>query len=345
MATEEKKLNSTTDNNEAELDSENPNSKVNIDEIVEKNISIRVMPRKFKVSSAIKKESSGNKTVGLVIISVGILVLIALVYLGYIYLIKPGVTPANNIKIPAVVNNQTTTPLPEKTAVIPIVNKVATSTIATSTINLVASSTPVIATSTTAQAMSTSAVVATVGPITDTDGDGLSDQEEAIFGTDINNVDTDGDGYTDGAEVAGLYNPIGAGKLTADSNIATYKSSKFKYSLLYPKAWKVQGLGNGETEMFSLDENTFIQVVYQPNVAKQDILSWYQEQFPDTTITSTDLISKNGWQGLYHIDKKVFYLTDNARNSIFAISYVPENESDWNLHNIFELAVNSFMIQ
>lgn len=70
----------------------------------------------------------------------------------------------------------------------------------------------------------------------DTDGDGLSDQEETLAGTDINSVDTDGDGlsdyeevktyltnplsadtdgdtYPDGSEVEKGYNPNGEGKL------------------------------------------------------------------------------------------------------------------------------------
>lgn len=38
-------------------------------------------------------------------------------------------------------------------------------------------------------------------PVGDSDGDGLSDEEEADLGTDPNNPDTDGDGVTDGAEV------------------------------------------------------------------------------------------------------------------------------------------------
>ena len=39
---------------------------------------------------------------------------------------------------------------------------------------------------------------------TDTDGDGLSDEEEAQSGTKINNSDTDGDGYSDYEEVKTL---------------------------------------------------------------------------------------------------------------------------------------------
>ena len=48
----------------------------------------------------------------------------------------------------------------------------------------------------------------------DTDGDDLSDYEEImIWKTDPLNPDTDGDGYNDVVEVKNGYNPLGAGKL------------------------------------------------------------------------------------------------------------------------------------
>lgn len=73
-------------------------------------------------------------------------------------------------------------------------------------------------------------------PPKDTDQDGLTDEEEMNFGTDINSIDTDkdglfdrdeikvyktdplnpdtdGDGYLDGIEVKAGYNPSGAGRL------------------------------------------------------------------------------------------------------------------------------------
>jgi len=49
--------------------------------------------------------------------------------------------------------------------------------------------------------------------LTDSDNDGLSNADEAKYGTDPNNPDTDGDGYTDGDEVHKGYNPLGAGML------------------------------------------------------------------------------------------------------------------------------------
>lgn len=48
----------------------------------------------------------------------------------------------------------------------------------------------------------------------DTDGDGLGDREEVkVYDTDPKNVDTDGDGYSDGDEVKNGYNPNGEGRL------------------------------------------------------------------------------------------------------------------------------------
>jgi len=48
---------------------------------------------------------------------------------------------------------------------------------------------------------------------TDTDNDGLADDQEAYYYTDPNNADTDGDRFSDGLEVANDYSPhAGAGK-------------------------------------------------------------------------------------------------------------------------------------
>lgn len=55
--------------------------------------------------------------------------------------------------------------------------------------------------------------------IIDTDGDGLSDYEEVkIYQTNPLNADSDGDTYPDGAEVRNGYNPNGSGKLPGTGN-------------------------------------------------------------------------------------------------------------------------------
>ncbi len=55
----------------------------------------------------------------------------------------------------------------------------------------------------------------------DTDGDGLIDVKEDVYGTDINKADTDGDGYTDFEEVEAGFNPLGEGDLYANKNVNT----------------------------------------------------------------------------------------------------------------------------
>jgi len=52
----------------------------------------------------------------------------------------------------------------------------------------------------------------------DSDGDGLSDYEEGILGTDPHNPDTDGDGQSDGAEVIAHTNPLGPADTTDSDN-------------------------------------------------------------------------------------------------------------------------------
>ena len=49
--------------------------------------------------------------------------------------------------------------------------------------------------------------------IIDTDGDGLPDDLEEYYGTDIYNSDSDGDGYTDAEEIQNGYSPNGDGRL------------------------------------------------------------------------------------------------------------------------------------
>jgi DNA-directed RNA polymerase subunit RPC12/RpoP len=60
----------------------------------------------------------------------------------------------------------------------------------------------------------------------DTDADGLSDQAENAFGTDINKIDSDGDGFNDKTEILGGYNPMGTGEIGIDPDFAVKQKGK-----------------------------------------------------------------------------------------------------------------------
>jgi hypothetical protein len=87
--------------------------------------------------------------------------------------------------------------------------------VASTSIRAFATSTLNVATSTEKIASSSQLSLAVFDPNKDSDHDGLTDADEAKYGTDPNKADTDGDGYSDGTEVSGGYNPLGAGKMTS----------------------------------------------------------------------------------------------------------------------------------
>lgn len=79
----------------------------------------------------------------------------------------------------------------------------------------------------------------------DADSDGLPDEIEKSFGTDLNKTDTDGDGHQDGEEVRNGFNPQGAGKLSLDNNFASRQKGKILLQVeSLGQAWYVNPQNN-----------------------------------------------------------------------------------------------------
>ncbi len=91
----------------------------------------------------------------------------------------------------------------------------------------------------------------------DSDDDGLTDAEEAQYGTDANNPDSDGDGYLDGDEVKNGYNPMGEGKLDESinqnetSDWKTYRNEEYGFEFSY---WKDFEIAYENTNLFVFDD-------------------------------------------------------------------------------------------
>ncbi|MDD3284279.1 MAG: hypothetical protein PHZ07_01665 [Patescibacteria group bacterium] len=142
----------------------------------------------------------------------------------------------------------------------------------------------------------------------DTDGDGLSDRQEVkIYKTDPLNSDTDGDGYLDGDEIKNAYNPRGEGKLfdfnfdiiknkeTPNSNDQVlYKYSGSDFSFDYLNDWKVE---KSDNKIYIKKNNSedYIQIDTRDNKLELDLVDWIvtQEDYPDFTQEQVDLENRS----------------------------------------------------
>jgi hypothetical protein len=244
---------------------------------------------------------------------------------------QPGTTIIVDNETPAVPessSNPASEPGQETTQ--PAVTEIPTAS-PSSTTSPAAITAPITATTSAPAAVSASSTVPAA--IADSDGDGLSDLEEAALGSNPLQADTDGDSYGDKTEVINLYNPLGAGTIINDQNVTEFINSKQGYSVIYPKSFTFLDAVNndGSAIIFSAPTNFSIEVSVQPNKLKQDIVAWYNQQFPSTPAKAADIVSKNGLQGLFSADKNKFYLTDPAASKIYVVAYTGGNLSYYNI--------------
>lgn len=181
-------------------------------------------------------------------------------------------------------------------------------------------------------------------PILDADSDGLSDDEENALFTSLFQADSDGDGYYDLSEIENGYNPSGEGLLEDSSALTRYYNSVANYSLLYPANWSLASSNNDYTIVISTPDNSLMQISVQDNARLQGILSWYEETIGQSA-DYDKLMSKDGWEGIMGENDQNFYLTDESRVNIYVISYIPAISERLNYKNIFDVMVNSFRIE
>ncbi|MDD3711599.1 MAG: hypothetical protein PHP37_03310, partial [Patescibacteria group bacterium] len=130
----------------------------------------------------------------------------------------------------------------------------------------------------------------------DNDGDGLSDSEEIILGTDFFEVDSDGDSYSDLTEALNLYDPIGNGRLVTNPNISKYQNNTFSYNILYPVLWDKNVLSDESSVIFSINSNSFIQVLVEENVSRANIKNWYTSRF-FSLVEEERFVENDNWEG------------------------------------------------
>lgn len=181
----------------------------------------------------------------------------------------------------------------------------------------------------------------------DTDNDGLTDEEEKIFGTEIEKPDSDSDGYVDSLEVENLYNPLGFKpvRLLDSGKVKVYLNPTFNYSIFYPESWISQALdANNKEVMFTSATGEFIEVLAEDNPLKMSVEAWYLSQSPGVEASQLEhFTTKEKFEGVKSPDGLVAYLPSGDK--IFVINYNIGLKTEVNFLNTFEMMINSFRAQ
>jgi len=181
----------------------------------------------------------------------------------------------------------------------------------------------------------------------DSDGDGLTDAEEDVYGAVVSNPDTDIDGFLDGHEVFHLYNPAGTSpeKLIDTGAVKNYKNDKDGYQIYYPAKWTIGGLGSGGIDGTIINSGTgeFVSIITEQNINNLPIISWYLDQAPGIKAGEIQtFVTKSNFDGIKSPDGFNAYFTKGGM--VYIISYNIGTKVEINYKRTFEMMLNSFRI-
>jgi len=284
------------------------------------------------------------KMVGLIIIGGGLLLIGGLVYLSYIYIIKPQASKAPTVFV---------APEPTK-SIVDTINEIQ----ATASEPIIIATTSEVTIATTTELATTTASSSLImneelngkqntdlPPLLDSDADGLNDEEELVLGTNAQLADSNNNTYSDLIEINNSYDPAGKGKISGNVNLTKYINKTIGYEILYPKKWTQKSLNDDSTIIFTAPDDSIIQISVQENLERQSILGWYSNAFPDIVVTYDKLKTIDNWDGIMGDDSLNFYLTDKKHKNVYVISYLPAVSERFVYPNIFKLMINSLVIK
>jgi len=181
----------------------------------------------------------------------------------------------------------------------------------------------------------------TIVPSLDSDADGLTNQEEILYGTNAGSTDTDLDSYKDGQEVLALYNPNGSGKLVTASLVKIHENTTYGYSLYYPPSWTVGTLNADKLVTFTSITGEFVQASVQENAGGLSAREWYLSLNPSVSQSQLRDIAVGSLRGVLGPDGLNVFLAD--ANYIYQVTYNIGIKTEANYLTTFTMMYSSFL--
>lgn len=309
-------------------------------------LDIHRMPKGYKIGRFESNKGSGrnsSKKTGGLIIALGLVLILFLAYLIFSYISQPNFSWLDSLKLPKLKQ-----PIATTTDIIPKDNESQNQNQSPEEIPATSSETMELPEDESDQPEEDEADSEDIKEeepvfvLLDSDGDGLSDDEEFILDTDFLQADSDGDTFNDGLEVGNLYNPIGDGPINNNVNIVSYQNKAFAYSILHPNVWARSVSSDESSLVLSIDNDAYIQILVEANYNYLSIKDWYTDRFL-TMPDNEKMVSHNQWDGLYSSDDLALYLTDKERKNVYTILY-NTTAGQVKYQNIFSLIINSFKL-
>jgi len=178
----------------------------------------------------------------------------------------------------------------------------------------------------------------------DSDEDGLTHEEELVFGTGSDDADTDNDGFNDGQEVANLYDPLTPRLSLFDSSLVSkYTNVNFDYSLLLPKTWLARETESDGSQVAILPDSEVgdsILIGVSNNADNLSLQAWKEELYPGavfenyTIAGQPALLSQSGLLALMIVDQ-----------NRYSIRYRISDTENIYYPTIFEMMLKSFALE
>lgn len=178
----------------------------------------------------------------------------------------------------------------------------------------------------------------------DTDSDGLTDAEEALFGTNAGATDSDGDGYSDLTEIQNGYDPAVPDARLADSIRLRKQILGEMWEILLPAAWSVR-LDEVFPNSYKIDTGVLasLSVKFTPKPAEMVFADWLAANEPAITPAGlNNFTTRRGYAAAQTSDRLITFLF--TENFVITLSYVPNGAATLDFPLIYDFFVQNLDI-